>query len=116
VWIQLHGGLFVGKARIELCWVGEYSRMQEIRARTRGSGIHDLTEFWVGRPRFGYAAVASLRHETWIEPYWGGPRTYSYEWVLLDDKKRTSWLERKDPPRGKADLADRFRSWLTDGD
>ncbi len=23
VWVQLHGGLFVAKARVRICWVGE---------------------------------------------------------------------------------------------
>src|SRR5436309_13784066 len=27
VWVQLHGGLFVGRARIEIGWVGEYSNI-----------------------------------------------------------------------------------------
>jgi len=110
VWVQLHGGLFVAKARIELCWVGEFSSIAEVRARTRGAPIHELTDFWKGRPRFGYAAVASLKHEKWIEPFWAGPRTYGYEWILIDsDKKRTTWLSHRDPPKGGSDLEDGFR-------
>jgi len=112
VWIQLHGGLYVGKARVEIAWIGEYSAIAEIRRRTRGSPLHDLSGFWAGRPRYGYAAVATLQHESWVEPFWAGPRTYGYEWVLLeDDKKRRSWLDRKDPPRTGDDLKRRFLTW-----
>lgn len=112
VWIQLHGGLFIAKAAIELCWVGEYGAIAEVRRRTRGSAIHDLAGFWAGRPRVGYAAVASLTNETWIEPFWAGPRTYGYEWVLLEnEKKRSSWLDPKEPPRSGPDLKGRFLSW-----
>ncbi len=111
VWVQLHGGLMVAKARIQLCWIGEYSHINEIRGRTRGSALHDLLGFWSGRPRYGYAAVASLQHEAWVEPFWAGPRTYGYEWVLLDDKKRAGWLEKKAPPRSADDLAAAFAEW-----
>jgi len=112
VWIQLRGGLFVAKARIELCWSGEYSHINEVRSRTKGSPLYDLIAFWGGRPKYGYAAVASLRHESWIDPFWAGPRSYGYEWVLLeDDKKRTSWLDRKPPPRTKDDLTKTFEDW-----
>ena len=111
VWIKLHGGLVVGRAEIELAWVGEFSDIREIRRRTRGSQIHDLSAFWAGRPRVGYAVVAELRNERWVEPLWQGPRTYAYEWVVLDDKKRDSWLEAKPPPRGGEDLLQRFLDW-----
>ena len=112
VWIQLHGGLMIAKARVELCWIGEYSDVREVRARTRGSHLYEMRSFWAGRPRYGYAAVASLHHETWIDPYWAGPRTYGYEWVLLDDKKKASWLDRKPPPRSSDDLKASFKGWL----
>jgi hypothetical protein len=81
----------------------------EIRARTQGSPLCDLKAFWRGRPRFGYAAVARLSHETWIDPFWGGPRTYGYEWVVLEsDSKRKSWLDPKDAPRSSTDLRAAF--------
>ena len=112
VWVQLRGGLMVAKARIELCWIGEYSSIGEVRARTKGSALYDLTAFWAGRPKYGYAAIASLQHERWIDPFWGGPRTYGYEWVLLeDDKKRRAWLDEKPPPRSKDDLMEGFQTW-----
>lgn len=112
VWLQLHGGLMVAKARIRLCWIGEYSSIVEVRARTKGSALYDMTPFWTGRPKYGYAAVASLQRESWIDPRWAGPRTYAYEWVVLDDdKKRKSWLDEKPPPRAKDDLMKRFSEW-----
>ncbi|MGH2711836.1 MAG: hypothetical protein ACRDH9_11620 [Actinomycetota bacterium] len=115
VWVQLHGGLFVAKARIKLGWVGEFSGIDKLRARTRGSPIHDIDDFWKGRPRFGYAVVASLEGESWLEePMWAGPRTYGYEWVTLeDDKKRASWLDPKEPPRGGGGLLNDFKAWMS---
>jgi hypothetical protein len=72
-----------------------------------------MSGFWTGRPYYGYAAVASLENEGWIEPQWAGPRTYGYEWVLLDDvKKRSTWLDPKPPPRSNDDLGGRFNQWL----
>jgi hypothetical protein len=113
VWVQLHGGLFLARARVKICWIGEYSRVGEIRARTKGSPIHDLDDFWAGRPRVGYAAVATLDRESWVDPFWAGPRTYAYEWVVLeDDAKRRSWLDRKEAPRGGDDLRRAFAAWL----
>jgi hypothetical protein len=113
VWVQLHGGLFVARARIELGWVGEYSRIDQVRDRTRAhQELYGLEPFWQGRPRYGYAAVARLRHERWVEPFWAGPRTYGYEWVVLEnEKKRASWLEPKPPPRDGEGLLERFLGW-----
>ena len=112
VWIKLHGGLYVGKARIDITWVGEYSSVAEVRRRTKGAPIHDVEDFWARRPRFGYAAVGKLKGERWIEPFWAGPRTYGYEWVRLENaKKMASWLEKKAPPRGD-DLKGTFDRWL----
>ena len=113
VWVQLRGGLVVARAIVKICWVGEYSDIGSVRARTAGSGLHDLDEFWKGRPRYGYAGVATLQRESWIEPFWGGPRTYGYEWVRLEDEsKRSAWLTPKPPPRGGDGLLDSFRSRL----
>jgi len=108
VWIQLHGGLFVARAVVELCWVGEYSSVADVRARTTRSPLFGLEEFWRGRPRYGYAAVTELRRERWLDqPFWAGPRTYGYEWIRLeDDRKRRSWLEPKEAaPRGRGSSA-----------
>lgn len=111
VWIKLHGGLVVGKATIQIAWVGEYSSLDEIRQRTKGSGIHGIDDFWAGRPKVGYAVIAELRDERWVDPHWAGPRTYGYEWVVLDEKKRDSWLEEKPSPKGGEDLHARFLAW-----
>ena len=113
VHVQLHGGLFVARAAIKIGWIGEYFGVDEIRARTAGSPIHDVDDFWQGRSRVGYAAVAELTQERWLPaPFWAGPRTYGYEWVVLEnDAKKKSWLEEKEPPRGGEDLAARFQAW-----
>lgn len=112
VWIKLHGGLVVGKARVKIAWTGEFSNLGEIRRRTVGAPIHDVAEFWAGRPKVGYAVVAELVAERWVEPHWAGPRTYGYEWVVLEnDKKRATWLEPKPEPRGDTELAEAFRAW-----
>ncbi|MGH2795217.1 MAG: hypothetical protein ACRDKG_13045 [Actinomycetota bacterium] len=114
VHVQLHGGLFVARAAVKISWIGEYFGVDEVRARTRGSPLHDVEEFWAGRPRVGYAAVAELVQERWLPaPFWAGPRTYGYEWVVLeDDAKRLSWLDTKEPPRGGASLVRGFEDWL----
>lgn len=114
IWVQLHGGLYVAKAKIRLSWLGEYSGIGEIRARTKGAPIYDMASFWSGRPKWGYAAVGALKQETWITPFWAGPRTYGYEWVRLEDEtKRTSWLDKKDAPRGGGEfLKARYDAWI----
>ena len=107
VWIQLHGGLIVAKARVKIAWRGEYSKIDEVRRRAAGVTVPE--SFWQGRPRSGYAVVATLEQERWIEPYWGGPRTYGYEWIVLEsDSKRKSWLDTKEAPRGGDGLRDQF--------
>ncbi|TMK18712.1 MAG: hypothetical protein E6G68_06780 [Actinobacteria bacterium] len=114
VHVQLHGGLFVARATVKISWIGEYSRIDEVRARTRGAPIHEIDDFWQGRPRVGYAAVAELVQEHWLPaPFWAGPRTYGYEWVVLDDDaKRRSWLDPKEPPRGGEGVKAAFDAWL----
>jgi len=105
--------LLVAKAVVRICWVGEYSDIRAVQNRTLGSPVHDLDDFWRGRPRYGYAGVATLVRESWVEPFWAGPRTYGYEWVVLEtDAKRSSWLDPKPPPRGGESLLERFRGWV----
>lgn len=113
VHVQLHGGLFVARAVIKIGWIGEYVGIDEVRARTRGSPLHDVEAFWSGRSRVGYAVVAELTQERWLPaPFWAGPRTYGYEWVVLDDDaKKRSWLDTKEPPRGGQDLRAAFEAW-----
>jgi hypothetical protein len=107
VWIQLAGGLMVGKARVRESWRGEYSRLDELRRRL--SDVQLAEELWTGRPRAGYAVIARLDQERWIEPEWQGPRSYGYEWVTLEnDAKRKSWLDVKPPPRGGEGLREQF--------
>lgn len=112
VWVQLQGGLIVARAEIELGWVAEYAGIEEVRRQTRGSTLHDMEDFWKGRPRVGYAVVAELRRERWIEPFWAGPRSYGYEWILLEnEKKHSTWLEPRDPPRGGQALERDIQAW-----
>lgn len=107
LWIQLRGGLIVAKATVKIAWRGEYSGIDEIRRRVPGALVPD--SFWAGRSRFGYAIVATLEHERWVDPFWAGPRSYAYEWIVLEsDAKRKSWLEEKPPPRGGGDLRAKF--------
>lgn len=107
VWIQMRGGLFVARATVKIAWRGEFSRLDEIKQRCPSIGVSE--SFWSGRPRHGYAIVAQLEHERWVDPFWAGPRTYGYEWITLEnDSKRKSWLEPKDPPRGGDDLLRAF--------
>ena len=112
VWLKLHGGLVIGKAQIKIAWVGEYASLRELQARVPGSSIQADASFWAGRPRFGYAVVGELQNERWVDLTWQGPRTYGYEWVVMDsDKKTKTWCEEKPPPRGGDDLMRRFVEW-----
>ena len=48
-----------------------------------------------------------------VEPFWAGPRTYGYEWVVLEnEKKRNSWLDPKPPPRGGDAPLREFKAWF----
>jgi hypothetical protein len=98
VWIQVRGGLLVAKAAVKIAWRGEYSRIDEIRRRVNDPHLPE--SFWAGRPRAGYAVVADLHQARWVDPVWAGPRTYGYEWIVLEDgAKRKGWLDPKSPPR-----------------
>ena len=104
VWVQLHGGLFVARAAVRISWVGEYSDVASVRARTRGASIHDVEGFWQHRPRFGYAGVATLERESWIEPFWAGPRTYGTSgscWTTRRSR-RAGWIRRIRRAAGRA--------------
>jgi hypothetical protein len=113
VWVQVNGGLFVSRAVVRISWVGEYSNVAEVRRRTHGAALSEDEAFWRGRPRAGYAGVVTLQRERWLDqPFWAGPRTYGYEWVVLENEaKEASWLDRKPPPRGGEGLLDRFLAW-----
>lgn len=106
VWFQLRGGLMIARGKVVQSWRGEFSRLDEIRARCEDAHLPE--SFWQGRPRAGYAIVARV-NARWIEPYWAGPRTYGYEWIVLEgDSKRKTWLEDKPPPRGGESLREEF--------
>lgn len=114
VWIQLRGGLFVAKAKVKIAWRGEYSKIDEIRRRAGDAPLPEA--FWSGRPRAGYAVVATLIDERWVDAFWAGPRTYGYEWIVLEsDAKRKSWLDPKEPPRGGEGLTGEFQAARTSG-
>jgi len=51
VYTQLHGGLIVARAKVRIGYVMEYSNIQEVRARTRGSALHGVADFWSCAPR-----------------------------------------------------------------
>lgn len=109
VWIQLAGGLMVARAKVRESWRGEYSKVEELRRRLADVPLPEA--LWTGRPRAGYAVIARLTEERWIDPAWRGPRSYGYEWVTLEsDGKRASWLDEKPPPRGGEDLLGRFEA------
>lgn len=109
VWIQLDGGSMIAKARVRESWRGEYARLDELRKRLADVPLPEA--LWEGRPRHGYAVIARLDQERWIQPVWSGPRSYGYEWVTLEnDQKRASWLQEKPPPRGHDDLLARFEA------
>lgn len=106
IWFQLRGGLMIAKGTITQSWRGEFSRIDEIRSRCEDANLPE--SFWTGRPRSGYAIVARVEAR-WIEPFWAGPRTYGYEWIVLEnDAKKASWLEEKPPPRGGESLRGDF--------
>jgi len=107
VWIQLKGGLFVAKAEVRIAWSGEFGPGVDRLKKEAGAEIPE--SFWARRPRDGYAVVAELHKARWVEPFWAGPRSYAYEWVVLEDeKKQRSWLEPKSPPRGGDELGAAF--------
>lgn len=114
VWIRM-GPLLVAKAKVRLAWSGEYAGLDEVRRRTSGA-LHDLDDFWAGRPKVGYAVVAALKDVYFLkEPSLAGPRTYGYEWIVIEsDKKADTWLTRRPPEDKDAPLVERFRE-LTEG-
>lgn len=108
VWLQVRGGLIIAKADVRIAWSGEYGLGPDKLEREADDPT--LPEsFWAGRPRYGYAVVAALHRARWVEPFWAGPRSYAYEWIVLEDeRKRASWLDPKSPPRGGEDLLRAF--------
>jgi hypothetical protein len=109
VWIRM-GPLLVAKARVKIAWKGEYAFLREIRDRTKGSPLHDAESFWAGKPKIGYAIVAQLKDIFFLkEPALAGPRSYGYEWIVIEnEKKQDTWLTRRPPEDKDAALVRRF--------
>ena len=116
VWIRM-GPLLIATARIKLARKIEYAFTKELRERTKGSELYDLDAFWSGKPKIGYAVVAELKEARFLpEPALAGPRTYGYDWIVLEnERKHETWLTRR-PPEGKdRDLVARYREMTTVG-
>lgn len=110
VWIRM-GPLLVAKAAVKLAWKGEYAFLREIRDRTEGTYLYDLEPFWSGKPKIGYAVVAELKDARFVaEPSLAGPRSYGYDWIVLEnEKKHQTWLTKRPPEPKDAELLARFR-------
>lgn len=110
VWIRM-GPLMVAKATVRIAWHGEFAMPGELRARTKGTELHGLESYWAGKPKIGYAVVAQLQNARFLpEPKLAGPRTYGYDWIVLEnDKKTDTWLDMRPPEPKDADLVAKFR-------
>lgn len=110
VWIRM-GPLLVAKAAVAIAWHGEYAVLRELRDRTKGTELYGLDSFWTGKPKVGYAVVAQLEHARFLaEAKLAGPRTYGYEWIVLEnDRKRDTWLTPRSPEDKDATVVRRFR-------
>lgn len=115
VWIRM-GPLLVAKASVKIAWKGEYAMLRELRERTKGSVLHASDSFWAGKPKVGYAVVAQLKNQRFLpEAKLAGPRTYGYDWIVLEnERKRETWLETRPPEEKDRDLVKRFKE-LTAG-
>jgi hypothetical protein len=116
VWIRM-GPLVVAKATVDIAWHGEYAMLKEIRNRTKGTELFDQDGYWQGKAKIGYAVVAKLRDARWLpEPQLGGPRTYAYDWVVLEnEKKEDTWLDLKPPESKDAGLVRRLNELKAEG-
>lgn len=116
VWIRM-GPLMVAKASVQIAWHGEYAMLKEIRNRTKGTELFDQDGFWAGKPRVGYAVVAKLENARWLpEAQLGGPRTYGYEWVVLEnEKKEDTWLDLRPPESRDHGVVQRLRQLKAEG-
>lgn len=116
VWIRM-GPLLVARATVQIAWRGEFSMTKDIRDRTKGTEAFGRDSFWAGRPRVGYAVVAMLRDARFLpDAKLAGPRTYGYEWIVLEsDRKLQTWLETREPEPKDAALVARFRQLSSAG-
>ena len=110
VWIRM-GPLLVAKGAVKLATKLEYAFLEELRDRTRDTDLHGLEGFWAGKPKIGYAVVAELKDVRFLnEPCLAGPRTYGYDWIVLEnERKAQTWLTKRPPEDKDADLVRRFR-------
>ncbi len=114
VWIRM-GPLLVAKAIVKIAWKGEYAFLDELRERTKGTPLYALDGFWTGKPKIGYAVVAQLLRAKFLpEPALAGPRTYGYEWIVLENERKVeTWLTRRPPEPKDEDLVARFNALAT---
>lgn len=111
VWIRM-GPLLVAKATVRIAWKGEYAFLRELQQRTRGTELEGLASFWQRKPKIGYAVVATLTDARFVrEPALAGPRSYGYDWIVLEnERKRETWLDLRPPEPKDAELVSRFRT------
>jgi len=114
VWIRM-GPLLVARATVKIAWKGEYAFIRELRDRTKGSELQHDDDFWQGKPKIGYAVVATLQNARFLpEPALAGPRTYGYDWVVVEnDRKRETWLTKRPPEPKDAPLVERFNELVS---
>ncbi len=114
VWIRM-GPLLVARATVKIAWKGEYAFLREVRDRTKGSELYDQEAFWQRKPKIGYAVVAQLREARFLpEATLAGPRSYGYDWIVLEsESKQDTWLRKRPPEPKDADLVRRFREMTT---
>jgi hypothetical protein len=113
VWIRM-GPLLVAKAVVDIAYHFEYAMLKELRERTKGTELYGLEGFWAGKPKVGYAVVAKLRGARFVpEAKLAGPRTYGYDWIVLEnERKEDTWLDERAPEPKDAQLVSRFRAML----
>lgn len=110
VWFRM-GPLLVAKATVKIAWKGEYAFIRELRKRTEETELANDEAWWLRRPKIGYAVVAQLTQARYLSSAkLGGPRSYGYDWIVLDsESKRKTWLNLREPEPKDADLLRRFR-------
>ena len=110
VWIRM-GPLLVAKAKVKIAWKGEYAFVRELQERTKGTELDGADAFWARKPKIGYAIVAQLKDVFFLkEPALAGPRTYGYDWIVLEnEKKQETWLTRKPPEAKDAALVRKYK-------
>lgn len=113
VWVRM-GPLLVARAEVKIAWRGEYAMLGELRNRTKGTELFALDAYWTGKPKVGYAVVATLHKARFLsEAMLAGPRTYGYDWIVLENEhKEDTWLETRPPEPKDEPLVERFRAMV----